>query len=710
MLKRWGILFFLWLTVWGMVWARGNAAATIPTADSSWATGFHLVGINGVVHSLALDTGQNFYVGGAFTIAGYTTPNNIAYWNGSYWQPLGSGLNGPVYHLAVGQNGFVFASGAFTMTGNIPVNHIAGWDGQQWLPLGSGVDLTNTILETDEAGFLYAAGDFTTIGDVPAQHIAQWDGNTWAALGSGIDGTVADVKSDDAGNVYVGGEFGLAGGMPIQNIARWDGFDWFAVGDEINQPVRAIVPWGGDRLYADTELFLYEWTGTHWTKYEHPHFNPLVKLPLAGNQKGDLYAIGTFSEGGGPPGPPYLADRVIRWRGTYWDMVGAEISLDSVKAMIVDEQNIVTIGGQISFVGTTPVNNVAQGWGGVNLWGLGGGSGLNYPVNGMTLDHQGNVYVGGWFTAAGDVPAKALARWNGGGWSAWEEILDGSVNAVAVADNGYIYAGGWLWLAFNFPFRIYNHIAVWNGNRWQDLGGDLDATVLALAFDPAGNLYAVGPFTSAGNHVAKWNGNYWSALGAGVDGEVKALAVDSQGQVYVGGVLSINGQDERVARWDGANWTVIPRPQQTDNGVLHLAVDANDRLYASFLPACPECAPTEYRLARWDGSTWTDLTGDLAYGFISATAFDCSGQLVAGGYFSTTGSNPANNVALWQETGWLALEEGITGSVSALQFNPTNNKLYVGGNFDFAGNHPSHHFAIWSAEPCQRFFVPLLNR
>jgi peptidoglycan hydrolase-like amidase len=78
--------------------------------------------------------------GGEFTYAGGVTCNGIARWNGSQWQPLGTGMNGSLRCRALTvYNGELIAGGWFTTAGGVTCNYIARWNGSQWQPLGTGM-------------------------------------------------------------------------------------------------------------------------------------------------------------------------------------------------------------------------------------------------------------------------------------------------------------------------------------------------------------------------------------------------------------------------------------------------------------------------------------------------------------------------------------------------------------------------------------------
>ena len=64
------------------------------------------------------------------------------------------------------------------------------------------------------------------------------------------------------------------------------------------------------------------------------------------------------------------------------------------------------------------------------------------------------------------------------------------------------------------------------------------------------------------------------------------------------------------------------------------------------------------RIARWDGSAWSAL-GSGMNSTVKALAFDNSGNLYAGGYFTTAGGETVNRIAKWDGSAWSALGSGV---------------------------------------------------
>jgi hypothetical protein len=433
---------------------------------------------------------------------------------------------------------------------------------------------------------------------------------------------------------------------------------------------------------------------------------------LAFDSSGNLYAGGYFTTAGGGP-----ANYIAKWNGSAWSALGTGMD-DQVMTLAFDNSGNLHAGGYFSSGGFWAT------WNGSAWSALGEGISGGYVV-GVAFDGFGDLYTGGYFLGAGGVAAPFVAKWNGSAWSALGTGMSGShtgfgpsVAAIAFDTNGNVYAGGDFVTAGGVTA---NNIAKWDGNTWSALGsgtGGFGYFVSCLAIDSSGDLYAGGSFTSAGgvaaNSIAKWDGSAWSALGSGTDGNVYALAFDRAGNLYAGGAFSTAGgvAATNIAKWNGSAWSALGPGIGLGTGigispgeVFALAFDSSGNLYAGgFFTNAGSLSVNS--IAKWNGNAWSALGSGLSGGqpdYISpvayALAFDRSGNLYAGGDFTGAGSATAGCIAKWNGSAWSALGSGITGpadngglSADALACDSSGN-LYVGGNFTTAGNKPSAYIA-----------------
>ncbi len=303
----------------------------------------------------------------------------------------------------------------------------------------------------------------------------------------------------------------------------------------------------------------------------------------------------------------------------------------------------------------------------------------------------------------------------------WQTALFGADglddDALAMAVSGAnLYVGGYFATA-GTTNDVVNGIALWNGSSWSPLGSGLNGFASALAVS-GNNLYVGGHFTSAGgvpvNNIAVWNDTSWSALGGGVGigypDRVTALAV-SGNNLYVGGSFTNVGtlSANNVAVWNIANssWSALGGPGGGVRGgvdgapVQALAVSGNNLYVGGSFTNAGSIVVTN--LAMWNGATWSALgTGlreiyyekaNLSYGNVESLLISGT-NLYVGGIFTNAGGVAANNIAVWNGSGWSALGGGVGGNVGAMALNGTN--LYVGGGSTNADSVSANDIAIWN--------------
>jgi hypothetical protein len=202
-----------------------------------------------------------------------------------------------------------------------------------------------------------------------------------------------------------------------------------------------------------------------------------------------------------------------------------------------------------------------------------------------------------------------------------------------------------------------------------------------------------------------------------VDDSVHALAV-VQGAVgpmlYAGGNFTQAGEApaSHVAKWEGGAWS--PLGEGLQGGYVPVRVlaafdsSAGAALYAGgdFLRTG---AATLNRIAVWSDSGWSALGEGVSQGFYAvvnalAAVDELSGPvLYAGGIFTSAGGAPMNSIGKWDGIGWSALGEGIATPHPGLPIvralaafdDGTGTALYVGGGFRYAGQVLANSVAKW---------------
>jgi hypothetical protein len=253
--------------------ARWNGIVWQPLGD-----GFRNGTIPARVRSLTVYNGE-LIAGGDFNLSGNTEVNKVAAWDGSQWRPLGSGfrmgnnpgLNTYAVRALTVYNGQLVAGCDVNNSGSIDINGIARWDGSNWQPLGSGVSglrfFVDALIPFD--GKLIAGGNFSKAGDIDANNIAAWDGDSWQPLGIGLHNWVCALTSYKE-QLIAGGQFSKS---PPLGIAIWDGNSWQTLGGGASGPypyVYALTSYKGDLIAGGWFSVMGGLPSVYWAKWGVP--------------------------------------------------------------------------------------------------------------------------------------------------------------------------------------------------------------------------------------------------------------------------------------------------------------------------------------------------------------------------------------------------------------------------------------------------------
>jgi len=188
-----------------------------------------------------------FYVVGNFDSAGTALAKDIAKWDGTSWSALGTGSNNVIFSIAT-YNNEIYVGGTFDSIGGIAANHIAKWDGINWQPLSNGIhgNNVNDLYVYDNE--LYAVGVFDSAGSVACEYIARWNGSSWNNVAGGIAyGSVAMIEWDNS--LVVGSNLNLVMGQPFLQTNQWNGSSWSFLSEQTMFQTRAFVEFD-DKLYC----------------------------------------------------------------------------------------------------------------------------------------------------------------------------------------------------------------------------------------------------------------------------------------------------------------------------------------------------------------------------------------------------------------------------------------------------------------------------
>jgi hypothetical protein len=598
-------------------------------------------------------------------------PDWIPTFGGQLGVPLG------VYDFAAYDDGSgpaLFVGGEFATAGGHIANHIAKWDGSDWSVLGAGTehDVLSLAVHDDGSGSaLYVGGAFTAAGGIPATYIARWDGTNWSPVGGGMNGDVHTLVVHDDGNgpaLYAGGDFTMAGGVSANRIAKWNGANWSRLGNGTSKSVETLA------VFDD-----------------------------GGGSGPQLYAGGTFAMMSG-----VVVNRIGRWDGTAWSIVGGGVDADVFALTVHDDGGgpALYAGGGFATAGGNPAAQVAK-WDGSTWSALGSGVVGPDVLTLASYDDGGGaeLFVGGSFVSAGGLVTNDIAKWDGSAWATLGSGAgSGDVHTLGVWDDGNglaLYAGGH-YMEMSGVFT--DHVSKWDGTSWSALGNGMGRTVYAVAeFDDGSGtgpqLIAGGSFSVAGggvvaNRVARWDGASWSTMGAGIDNTVWCFGEYDSGsgpELYAGGSFFLE-------RWTGSAWVNAGTVNSSIKDI-HVWDDGGgaDMYVAGAFTSIGGASAN--RVARWNGSNWSSLGSGMDFTVEALVDFDDGNgsALYAGGTFFTAGGGTVNRVAKWDGTSWSGLGLGMDSTVESLAVydDGSGPVLYAGGHFTMAGGLAANGVARW---------------
>ncbi|MBP9082852.1 MAG: T9SS type A sorting domain-containing protein [Bacteroidia bacterium] len=214
-------------------------------------------------------TWNKLLVGGRFEFAGDSVANSIATWDGTKWEPVGTGVNamdlGSGFRVRnfVRYNNQLYVGGNFSQAGNKSTGGFAVWNGTDWDSVGSGKpEMIRDMVTFNNK--LFVAGTITEIADLNNVHgVAKFDGTTWSKLPQ------LSVNNDYVASLcvfnnmlYASGKFGS---FPnYYYFARSsNGNNWDSLAIPGNQIVTQMMVLN-NKLYLAASAAIYRYDGTTW--------------------------------------------------------------------------------------------------------------------------------------------------------------------------------------------------------------------------------------------------------------------------------------------------------------------------------------------------------------------------------------------------------------------------------------------------------------
>jgi hypothetical protein len=322
-------------------------------------------------------------------------------------------------------------------------------------------------------------------------------------------------------------------------------------------------------------------------------------------------------------------------------------------------------------------------------------------VRAIAFDGNG-IYVAGRFGAMDGVPANNIAFWDGLGWHALGDGVNGEVSALLMY-NGKLYVGG----TFVYAGGIQcNHIAWWDGQDWFPMYGGVGDIIFSspiqsiVAFQD--DVYVGGGFRTAGTvpfkGLARWDGSRWRDTGYGeqenaAEGTAFAMAADDN-VLWVGGYLYDSADyliAEGLTSFDGTTWSGFDHALR---GSVESIVLVGDDLYAGGWFNVALSGVILNNIGKWDGTKWDRMRGGTN-GDVHGL-YGVGSDVYAIGNFTKAGRTTLNGVARWDGTDWHPLGSGIELRYwnFAIAARPSG-EVFCGGGFDYAGDVYSKRIAHW---------------
>lgn len=673
-----------------------------------WLQGFGpATGVNGGIFGAVLwDPDKDgplparLVICGNFSIVGNPAIKSVAMWDGTQWQPLGTGFNDSVFEMVV-YKGDLIAGGAFTQASGTPANLIARWNGTAWEPLGNGLSGPSYPAARAFAVLgdeLVVGGTFTRAGALNTYSIAKWNGAAWSALGAGVGGGDVFALTTFGSAVIVGGNFNTAGGVASNNIAQWNGGAWSPLGTGTDSFVQALTVFndeviaGGNFYFAGgkASVRVARWNGSEWNPFSSqlpPSFSAVYSIAV---HKNCLFVGGTFPIVGNFTG-------LQQWNGTSWNALPNRAAGARMGTMLSWGADLVAIEVTTSEAGSFSALRL---WDDSTFRSI--GSGFDGPVS-VALTFRGELVVGGRFETAPGVSARNIARWDGRSWKPLGTGTDGTVSAL-IEHNGNLIAGG--------SFRDAGGVAVsyfarWTGEKWERLqppGGTTSSDDFVgdlLVFN--GELIGAGKFHIPGgslvHSIARWDGTQWRPLGAGIDyasGAVSAIAIFNGDLVATGAFSQAGGiATNRIARWNGTQWFALDVGLASVNfsSGYSLAVFGGDLVVGGSFDKAGGIQSKS--IAKWNGQTWSAFPAQIVSGSVAAIS-TYGNQLIVTGLlrFQSGDSSGEYRVARWSGTAWQTFGTSSEGSFSNLY--QSNGELIACGSFAQVGSNSGAYLARWS--------------
>ncbi|GHG74497.1 hypothetical protein [Comamonas sp. JC664] len=488
----------------------------------------------------------------------------LAIWDGTAWKlPPGGPANGFVYELLVSGDD-VWVGGAFSQVGGIASNKVARWDGTTWHPYdfpipGNGV----FALTLGDDGTPYAGGTFAyDFNQDGVGSIARWNGTRWEMLDEGVStgfypGVVTDLVFHE-GKLHVGGCFNFVNGQ--------------GYGNPLAIEANALAVWSPDSGWAQwpqaTSLNRTVWHSRLFCGDEPPEVFPLWDVPIQRFLLDDdrIYVTGSLPSIDGA-----ASQSIVSYADGHWRAEGAEpgdgLSGGTRTLAVGGEQCAVHALGNMTHAGGTRVPSTVLRFTDSGWQALGAFPAME--CRDLAVNAHGDIFV---MCVDWDVFQSHVLTWNGEDWESLGDLREHGFASTMALD-----ALGRPWLATQA--EAASRVIRWTGEQFEVVADGIDGPVYALALRPENDdpdrpaFVVTGEFMHVGElparRIAHWTGSAFEALGEGLSTSPITAAYGAHG-IYASTneetTLDGSPVPGRLAlgHWNGTAWRELATP---DNGM-----------------------------------------------------------------------------------------------------------------------------------------------
>lgn len=261
---------------------------------------------------------------------------------------------------------------------------------------------------------------------------------------------------------------------------------------------------------------------------------------------------------------------------------------------------------------------------------------------------------------------------------------------------------------------VEKELGQWSTLGPPDVAGTYNA-VYAIAEDE-NYVYVGGNFLNFNNianadYIVRYNKstNTWHSMGSGIDGSVFCIAVSSTGDIYVGGTFTNAGgvACNCISRWNTISevWSNIGNAVGgvPFSQILSIAIDRTGNILAGGRYTSIGGVAASNIAYRTTAGVWTAMGAGVDNN-VHAIAISKNNDIFVAGDFLNAGGSAATRIARWNGSSWSTLGSGINGTGRCLAID-LNGILFVGGDFTTAGGVSANYVAGWNGVS----FFPLGN-